>query len=178
MNRRSQPGFTLVELLATLAVAATLALVAVPGLQQTLQRTRLAQAHNTLLGTLQQARNLAVLEGTTTLVCPSRDRQHCQPSPQWHEGWLVARDADRDGQPDAGPWRVHAAALHRVRIISTRGRQSIRFQADGSAGGNNLTLVLCSAGDPASARTIVLSNPGRPRRGNATPAQAASCAAS
>ena len=159
-----------------LVIIASLATVATPSLGKVLTRNRVAAARSELVGALQDARAAAISTGRQTLVCPSSDGARCTPNVRWDGGWLQARDADRNSQPDGAPVHVGNRYTGRLAIQSSNGRQLVRFHPDGSAGGSNLTLLFCSPGDPASALTVVLANSGRVRAAPATPTQATACA--
>lgn len=171
-----QCGTTLVEQIMVLVIIASLATVATPSLGKWLARNRLGAARSELIGALQDARAAAISSGRQTLVCPSTDGARCSPNLRWEGGWLQARDADRDSQPDGVPVHVGSRYGGRLAIRSSNGRQLVRFHPDGSAGGSNLTLLFCSPGDPDSALTVVLANSGRVRAAPATPTQATMCA--
>jgi type IV fimbrial biogenesis protein FimT len=57
MSMRPSKGFTLVELMVTVAVVAILSAIAYPSFQGTLRSNRLAAGHNELLGLVNLARN-------------------------------------------------------------------------------------------------------------------------
>lgn len=170
-----QSGFTLVELLLTLAVVVVLTGLAIPAMGNLLQRSGVVASSNSLVAALRQARQSAVYSNAGRLLCPSTDGLHCSAAPDWQQGWLIGQDRDRDGQPDATPSAVGYAMPQTVRVIGSRARVHIRFRADGSSPGSNLTLLVCQRGKARGARRVVLANSGRVRTVKATPKQAAAC---
>lgn len=176
--QRSTRGFTFTELLITLAIAGILAALGAPAFGNLLARARDADAESALANTLRHARSAAVLRGTRMLVCPSRDGAHCTPDDEWQSGWLVAADADHDGQPDAGhaPITVRQALAGGTRVVTTSGRLTLAFQPSGSAAGSNVTFTICHAG-ARTGKAIVVANSGRVRVATATPQHLQTCLA-
>ncbi len=175
MSFRSQAAFTLIELLFTVAIAAILSMIAAPSFKRALVHNRVIQTDNQLIGALNYARSQAVTHGVAAILCPSDDGSRCTSSQNWQGGWLVAHDADHDFQPDAAPQRIFADFPTDIRVHSSRGRLHVRYQPDGSSPGSNLSLIVCQAGEPDTARSVVVSNAGRIRQGTASPAQAKAC---
>jgi len=62
-------GFTLIELMVTVAVAAILLMVAVPSFKNMMLSNRLTAAANEMVGSINTARMEAIKRNTTTLVC-------------------------------------------------------------------------------------------------------------
>ncbi len=103
-------GFTLIELMVTLIVAAILLTVAVPNFSRLVESNRVTGAANELVGALNAARSEAVRAGADFVMCASSDGQEC--SGDWQDGWLVFLDADDDGEvddPDTDIVRVRGA---------------------------------------------------------------------
>jgi len=82
-------GFTLIELMVTLAVAAIVLSVAVPGMRSFVQNNKAASQSNKLLGSLNFARSKAVHFGRTVTLCSSTDTATCSGSNNWATGWVL-----------------------------------------------------------------------------------------
>lgn len=83
-------GFSLVELMVTLAVLAILTMVAVPSFRDTIRRNRVSAASNALYADLHYARSEAINRGQLVSLCPSNDGSNCTAGgAAWDTGWLV-----------------------------------------------------------------------------------------
>lgn len=174
-----QRGFTLVEMMFTIAIAAILCAVAMPSMGQLMQSSKACSSHNALVAALNLARSEAVSRQGDVVICPSADQRQCDKSVLWQRGWIVFRDSDGDTirDPDEALLSV-AQAQSDMAIASTSGRRHVTYRYDGSATGSNLTFTLCDRRGAAQARTIVINNAGRVRDGKASASQAAvACAA-
>lgn len=93
-------GFTLIELMLTLAVVAILLTMAVPSYRTFVQGNRVASQANTLLTALAYTRSEAVKRAAVISICRSSNQSSCGGS--WADGWIVFSDVDQDGALDAG----------------------------------------------------------------------------
>jgi type IV fimbrial biogenesis protein FimT len=178
MRRSIQPqhGFTLTELLIALVIAGILTAIGAPALGNLLSRTRNASAEAMLAGSLHHARTAAVTRNARVLVCPSRDGTHCRTGDDWQHGWIIATDADADGQPDTGaPIIATQPALPAgTRVITSRGRGQITFHPNGNAAGSNARFTICGLRTRA-AQAVIVANSGRVRLADALPDRLQAC---
>lgn len=92
-----ESGFTLIELMVTLGIAAIFLSQAIPGFQSLIMSHRQVVRVNLLVGTLSVARSEAVKRAGRVVVCPSSDGVTCTESTQWKVGWIVFADDDNSG---------------------------------------------------------------------------------
>jgi type IV fimbrial biogenesis protein FimT len=177
--RKKLTGASLIELITVIVVLALLAAIALPSLNGLVLRHRLRTAQTEYMATLQYARASAVSEGSRTIFCPSHDGHQCSDDNDWTEGWLVGSNGTSADQPDGEPLRVSHDAHRQLTVlgISERKHQYVTFQPSGSAGGSNITLVLCHRGDRNGALAVIVSNSGRIRGEPAAEDKATTCAA-
>jgi type IV fimbrial biogenesis protein FimT len=90
-------GFTLIELIMTMAIAAIVLTIGVPSFQQTIQTNRKATQVNQLLHSLNVARSQAVTLGYPVSACKSADGSTCGGTGvKWKDGWIIFLDDDMD----------------------------------------------------------------------------------
>lgn len=177
-SARTARGFTLTELLIALAIAGILAMIGAPAMSHLLARTQTSTAEALVANGLRHARTAAVMGNTRVLMCPSDDGRHCRPDDDWQHGWILARDADHDRQPDAdAPLIAAQTAVHAgTRIVTSIGREWIAFLPNGSAAGSNARFTICRARQHTG-RSVVVSNTGRVRLEDADAAHLQACLA-
>ena len=95
-------GFTLIELMMVLAIAAILASVAVPSFRSIIQNTRLTTQANELAGTMNFGRSEAIKRGRRVTVCVSTDQATCTGGTAWAGGWIAFADPDNSATFTAG----------------------------------------------------------------------------
>lgn len=77
-------GFTLVELMITIAVVAILAAIASPSFRSLINSSRLSSGANELIATMQLAKAEAVRRNGKVTVCASSNGSSCSGSNDWH----------------------------------------------------------------------------------------------
>lgn len=92
-----QQGFTLIELIVTVAIVAILATLAFPSFSETVRQWRRDSATRALTTSLQLARAEAIKSSRRVMLCPSTDGTACAVSTEWRNGWIVFVD---DGATD------------------------------------------------------------------------------
>jgi type IV fimbrial biogenesis protein FimT len=168
-------GFSLVEQVVVLAIAAILVAIAVPSMAQLIARSATRTTEDALFTAARLARTQAIAHNTHALLCPSENGRTCMGNADWQQGWLVALDRNRDNEAD-GTILTRGTPDGQVRVLGTAGRDHVRFRSDGAAAGTNLTLLVCPR-DPSAgkARTIIISNAGRIREAPASKVRAKRC---
>ncbi len=89
MNR--QRGFTLIELIITVAIAAIVMAIGVPSFQGMMRNNRAATQANEMISALNLARSEAVKRGRRVSLCPSSNGTGCSGT-DWKSGWIVFVD--------------------------------------------------------------------------------------
>lgn len=101
-NPSGQRGFSLLELMVTLAVAGTLAAIAVPNMRDFMRNNRLTSAANDMLRSVQVARSEAVKRQQVVTACasanPDADAAVCSEGAM--SGWIVFQDTNNNWDRD------------------------------------------------------------------------------
>lgn len=110
MKRKTHAGFTIIELMTTVAIAAILLAVAVPSYTNMVLNNCLTTKTNTLVGSMQLARSSAVTFSDNVsvgaLACRLDEDDDgvadgtCDNADEFGEGIVVYRDLDADGLAD------------------------------------------------------------------------------
>jgi type IV fimbrial biogenesis protein FimT len=169
-----QAGFTLVELLMTVALAAILLGLAAPGFRSVIQNNRATALANEMITTLNLARSEAVKRGVRVTVCRSSTPTACAASGGWEQGWITfldgvstdtgtpsiaATDSNADGVPDA-VLNVHEQVTGGASVTGP-GTGYVRFLSQGQSSAD-VTFTLAVAGCSGDqGRTITVSATGR-----------------
>lgn len=155
-------GFTLVELLVTLAILAILLGIGVPAFDQAIASSHRLTCVNQLVGTLNFARSQAITRGRTISLCAGE--QACNDSPRWSGRILIFLDANLNGQFDAGDDLLQVSELStslKWTWSNFRNQRHISFIPDGTTHSLNGTFTLCR--DTNALRTVVINITGRVR---------------
>lgn len=99
-RKHMQSGFTMTELMVTVAIVAILLSIGVPSFRYVTNSYRMSAEVNSLLGDMMFARAEAIKEGQPIVVCTSSTGTTCSGSNSWQNGWIVFQDLNNNGQVD------------------------------------------------------------------------------
>lgn len=102
-RQRRAAGFTLIEMMVTIAVATILLSVALPSFQSMIERNRVAAIAGAFNNGLLHARSEAVTRNKRVVVCNTANTQNSLPTcttgtPAWQTGWMTFIDENGDSQ--------------------------------------------------------------------------------
>ncbi len=181
-------GFTLIELMVTIAIAAILMMIAAPSFVSFQRSAELTGAANSLLASINAARSEGMKRNMTAMVVPADGST-------WESGWIVFVDVDRSETytpgdifvSKQGPLPSYFSANGDGSAAEGGSAVNIRFngsgyatKADGSAG--NLTWSLARndlTGQDLlnQTRRVIVANTGRARVCKPASATDANCLA-
>ncbi len=165
---KREAGFTLIELMVTVAVALIAMLVAIPSYTQFVQENRMISQANSFVIAVNLARSEAIKRNVNTILCPTANRTDCTAAGGWEQGWLLLADADASGggqsagdvllkvfPPFAGSTTLRGAG-------GTGYTSLIIYTPSGSVTASG-DLVVCDDRGLGHARGIAISPTGRPQ---------------
>lgn len=149
-------GFTVIELMITVALLAILTALALPSFRSFIQNNRLASQANEIVAASQLARSEALKRGVNVAICSSDDGQTC--TGNFNDGYIVLADPGGD---DEELVRVYPAPGDGFVFTPATG-QAV-FTPEGFAtNANEITLLIMLPGCTTdNARRILVENTGR-----------------
>ena len=146
-------GFTLVELMITIAIAAILATVAVPAFQNFVLNNRMTGNANDMIATLGYVRSEAVKRAADVTLCASDDGATC--SGTWTDGWVVLDNAGNVLRAQEALGGTTTLAGAGTIVFNANGRMTTPAAAT--------TLALCPGKAGIQGRQIAIEPSGRGR---------------
>jgi len=178
IQTRKMHGFTAIELMICVAVAAILCAMSAPALGSLIHGETSRASRNALVTSLNLARNMAATGHGHVVVCPSDDQRTCSRGAWWQHGWIVFEDKNGDGEHNADERLIESVQTQNgLAILTSEARERVIYHADGSAPGTNLTFTFCDRYGAKKASMVIVGNSGRPRQAGATDQQGAACMA-
>ena len=168
----SQWGFTLVELVLVVAIAAVLATVGVPSWRALSEKLQLTGVSDAFVASLHLARSEAIKRQDRVALCKSADGIFCAPSGGWDQGWIIFHDRNNNGRREEPEQILRRQQALPVALRLTGNLSVAEYVSFVPTGATKLvgggfqagTLTVCwESGRTAEARQIILNAAGRPR---------------
>ncbi len=164
MRKLQQQGFTLIELIVTIAIVALLLGLAVPAFQSTFERFRVDNTREEVIGSINLARAEAIRQGQSVTL-----RTRCTTpaaANDWSCGWQVFTDTDSDSTLDAGEIVLQDVSVNpAITVMATNtATSSLRVNRFGIPVGAGFGLrVYPSSKAAADGVTVCVATTGRVR---------------
>jgi type IV fimbrial biogenesis protein FimT len=164
-HNKWQDGLTVIELLIILAAIAIVVMISVPGSTVVLEHFRLKAASSDLVGSLNLAKEEAMLRNSTVKVCPSSNGRFCRTDGNWNHGWLVYSDGNGDGTVQEIEFiEAFDAPSQKVQIVATGAVENIAsFTLSGLVPANETQegeFHVCHAGLDSRAKVVSIDSDG------------------
>jgi type IV fimbrial biogenesis protein FimT len=173
---RNQPeyssGFTLIELMVTIAIAGILLGVAIPSFTDTIASNRLTTTTNELVTALNLARSEAIKRGVRVTLCKSANGSSCTNSGNWLQGWIIFTDQNDNAAYNSATetlLKVQSNSANAITMVgNTKVANYISYVDTGQSkmiNGviQNGTITVCDARTGNVGINILLNNVGRIR---------------
>ncbi|MFL0804604.1 MAG: GspH/FimT family pseudopilin [Agarilytica sp.] len=175
-------GYTLVELILTVTIAAILLAIATPNFRDYLLQRKISSELRNLKLDLAQARSDAITRNTYVGICSSDDAAGCMGGADWSEGWILFEDngegagTPRDGVRNGSETiiKVHQAGDIDVSItafdVNSSNVNGLAYNSRGYLGlvergsdlsPERLSFRFCVEGDEVFARGAIVALTGR-----------------
>ena len=156
-----QGGYSLFELVGTVALAGIVLTLGVPSLGRIAADARLRVHVDALFHAIHLARKESVVRRRVMTICPTADGVQC--ADDWVDGWMLFANLDRDrpAHRDVNEPVVRLGLIHdSVKIAANRRSFTLRSTQLRATNG---TIVVCDRRGRARPRALVVSYTGRPR---------------
>lgn len=161
-NHARNDGFTLIEMMVTVALLAILIAAVTPSFRGVLRDNQAATQSNALVTSLMLARSEAIKRNAPVVMCRSDDGASCAGS-DWAEGWILWADTDGDTTIDSGEI-VQVQEDLAGNFTLTAAGSSFTYRPDGSVTGAAADSfeLLPPDGDTDYGRCVAVDVTGRP----------------
>lgn len=161
-------GFTIIELMITVALAAVVLTLGVPAFQGLSERNRLTSNINSFVASLALARSEAVKRKQRVIVCASTDGVSCANNGKYETGWIVYVESsnplntNRDVNNEELLWVNEALANNLTLRATVPFVNHVQYLSTGQTSGlGNGSIKLCKDNLVNKARMITIIKSGR-----------------
>lgn len=158
---RASNGFTLLELLITLSIAAILLAAVAPSLTNLTAQHRVDSVADTLMRALYLARTESIKRGGRVVTCLADSAANCTSASP--DSIVIFSDSDKTASATDTSDLIKTVQLDPASIKVTYNRSFLAYNAMGLASGTNGTFTIC--GPAGKGALVIVSSLGRARKG-------------
>lgn len=157
---KTHRGFTLIELMITLVVAAIVLTIGIPSFSDFVKNNRLVGYVNEFVAAAHLARSEAIKRRRYGYICASSDQSSCTGGTNWGVGWITWIDDNGDGTPQSSELLRVRQTLDATVSYTSDGASRFRFDPMGISPTTGV-LTLCDDRTAEQGRIVAVSNSGR-----------------
>lgn len=166
--RYIQKGFTLIELVLTVAIIIIVLMVGIPSLKEMRLRNLMTTHLNEFIAMQRMARQFALFNRTNVTFCASIDGRTCTSKKYWGEGALVFidRNGNRKFDNEDKIVRYFQSNTEEIQVTwrAFQNKSYLQFGANGWTKNQNGTFRFCFKGESARFnRAVIITKIGRAR---------------
>lgn len=135
LRAKTQRGFSLVELMAAIAVLGVLSAIAIPSFNEMIMSTKLRSYANNFIASAHLARSEAIKNNAVVRLCASNNGTSC--TGNWQNGWIVIKANNTVIERQQ-------ATSDGYLITEAGGTNTLNFQSTG-IGSTQAALTICRA---------------------------------
>lgn len=139
-----QKGFTLIEFITVLLIAAIFIVLAVPGYNFFVVNNRIVSITNKLAASINYAKIEAIRRGEAVAICSAATAAQatCGNNSNWTRGFIIFSDSDEDSTIDTNADLLKLSEASPSGITITTASAIVSFDANGfvSTGGTSFTI--------------------------------------
>ncbi len=163
LNRQKADGFTIIELLVTMSIAAILLAIGVPSFQTMVKNRRIEISLQALKTDLEMARSEAITRNQSVVMCrhngETASPTACSTTANWQHGWVIFVDTDGDNNVDTDELLRVTPALNPGLTLAYN-KANITFTSRGFASGSDGTFLVCDDRGNQHGHNLVVSSTG------------------
>lgn len=163
-----QKGFTLIEMMTALGIAAVLMATAIPALRAFTTNSSQTSAVNDFISSMHLARNTAITTNARVTVCASAAGANCQ-SVSWDNGWIIFVDQNSNQLVDGAETIIGtSAAVDGLTISSGDFSKFLMYRPNGrimhsAVKGDSGEFTVCDYRGTDHAKVVIVGLSGRPQ---------------
>ena len=155
-------GFSIIELMITIALAGTLLAIGVPSFATTINNNRMTAAINEFVGAITIARMEAITRRADIVMCKANaSLNNCVTTGDWSNGWIIFVDDDGAGDYDSADdeiLQVHEALHTNLSMVGQATVANlISIDSRGFARGSAGNFTLCDTRGASDAKGVTIS---------------------
>jgi type IV fimbrial biogenesis protein FimT len=162
-NRFNTNGFTIIELLITMSIAAILLSIGVPSFQTMVKDSRIREWQKTIEFDLEMAKSEAMTRNQSVILCrhdgETATPTACDNAAAWKDGWVIFVDANGDTKVDTTEL-LRVTKPEAANLELSYSNATITFNSRGFVGGAGGTLGLCDDRGYLHGMKLVISSSG------------------